>query len=272
MTIDNIYALITKLADTILVWIIFYFLFKIIRNNIKMVLLFKGVLIVVGLKIVSDIFDLRSIGLLIEYMIMWGPLAIIIIFQPEIRNVLEQLGRSQLLGRHKVLTMDEREQLVYEIMNAVTYLKKERIGALMVIERDVSLRTYIEKSKPIYADVTSDLLISTFFPNSPFHDGACIIQGSKLSVAGAILPVCNNPKISDRLGTRHRAGLGLSEEADSIVLIVSEETGRISIALNGELNYNLTLDDTKIMLLDELKPKKLLDDLIFDEETQEEGE
>lgn len=268
MTIDGIIELLKKLTDVLLVWMVLYYILKSLRKNVKMVLLFKGILIVVFLKIVSDLLNLSTIGYLLDYMIMYGPLALIIIFQPEIRNVLEQLGRSQLLGRHKVLTVDEREKVVFEIMQAVEYLKKMRIGALIVIERDNSLMEYIDKSKKIYADISSDLLISIFFPNNPLHDGGVIIQGDKITSAGAVFPTSDNLKISKRLGTRHRAALGISEEADSISLIVSEETGRISIAVGGELHYNLTLDEFKLMLLEELKPKKSI--LMEQEEEQDE--
>ena len=145
MTIDSIIGLVKKFIDVMLVWMIFYYILKNLRKNVKMVLLFKGILVIIVLKIISDIFNLSTIGYLLNYVIMWGPLALIIIFQPEIRNVLEQLGRSQLLGRHKILTVDEREKLVYEISQAVEYLRKNRIGALIVLERDNSLNDYINK-------------------------------------------------------------------------------------------------------------------------------
>ena len=247
---------------------IIYYILKNLRRNVKMVLLFKGILVILVLKIISDVLSLATIGYLLDYVIMYGPLALIVIFQPEIRNVLEQLGRSQLLGRHKILTVDEREKVVYEIVNAVDYLKKMRIGALIVIERDNSLLEYIEKSKKIYADISSDLLISIFFPNNPLHDGGVIIQGDKITSAGAVFPTSDNLKISKRLGTRHRAALGISEDTDCISLIVSEETGRISIAIGGTLHYNLTLDEFKLMILEELKPKKSL--LLEDEEASHE--
>lgn len=264
MTVDQIFSLIKKFFDVLIVWFVFYYVLRNLRKNVKMALLFKGILFIFILKILSDIFDLSTLGYLLNYVIMWGPLALIIIFQPEIRNVLEQLGRSQLLGRHKVLTVDEREKIVYEITNAMDYLKKSRIGALITIERDNSLNDYIEKSKKIYADISSDLLISIFFPNNPLHDGAVIIQGDKITSAGAVFPTSDNVKISKRLGTRHRAALGITEEMDCISLIVSEETGRLSMAIGGELYYNLTLDEVKIKLLDELRPKKM----IFDEDVE----
>ena len=208
------------------------------------------------MKIVSDWFDLVTIGFLLDYVIEWGILALIVIFQPEIRNVLEQLGRSQLLGRHKVLSVDEREKIVYEIVSAMDSLRKTRTGALIIIERDNSLNDYIEKAKKIYADISSDLLMSIFFPNNPLHDGGVIIQGNQITCARAVFPISENTKVIKKLGTRHRAALGISELTDCISLIVSEETGRMSVAVEGQLHYNLTPDEVKIMLLDELSPKK----------------
>ena len=268
MTVNSALVMLQKLIDISLVWLLIYFMLKNLKNNVKMVLLFKGVLFVIIIKLISDFFNLVTVGLLLEYVIMWGPLALIIIFQPEIRNILEHIGRNQLLGRHKVLTLDEREKLVYEIMNAVDYLRKSRIGALIVVERDISLNEYIERSKKIYADISSELLISIFFPRNPLHDGGVIIQGNKITSAGAVFPISINGKINKRLGTRHRAALGISDESDCISLVVSEETGKISIAIGGTLNYNLSLDDARMMLIEELKPKGevLLDDE-FEEET-----
>ena len=246
----------TKILDIAIVWFILYQLLKYSRSNFKLTLIFKGVLIIILLKWLSNLLNLYTVGMLIEYVIAWGPLALIIIFQPEIRNVLESIGRTQLLGRHKTLTVDEREKMVYEIINAVEYLKKNRIGALIVIERDYSLAQYIEPANKIYADISSELLISIFFPNNPLHDGGVIIQGDKITCAGSVFPTSMNPSISKRLGTRHRAALGISETSDAIALVVSEETGRISIAIQSELNYNLSLDDAKLLLLEELQPKK----------------
>ena len=263
MTFNSIIGLIKNFIDVLIVWFALYYILKSLRKNVKMVLLFKGILIIIGLKIISDILGLVTIGFLLDYVIEWGPLALIVIFQPEIRSVLEHLGRSQLLGRHKVLTVDEREKMVYEITNALDYLRKQSIGALIVLERDNSLNDYIEKSKKIYADISSDLLISIFFPNNPLHDGGLIIQGDKITSAGAVFPTSDSLKISKRLGTRHRAALGISEVSDCIAIVVSEETGRLSIAIDGELYYNLTLDEVKLRLLEELRPKK---DIFVEEE------
>lgn len=267
MTLDSVLTIINRTVDILLVWLIFYYILKNIKNNVKLTLIFKGVLVIAIMKVASDVFNFVTVGLLLEYIIMWGPLALIIVFQPEIRNVLEQLGRSQLLGRHKILTVDERERLVYEIIQAVEYLRKSRIGALIVIERDVSLSDYIEKAKKVYGDISSELLISLFFPNNPMHDGGVIIQGDRISCAGAVFPTSNSIKANKRLGTRHRAALGIAEETDCISLVVSEETGRLSIAVKGELFYNLSLDDVRMMLIDELRPKNETE---FNDEVDEE--
>ena len=267
ITVTTVTTIIKKIIDISLVWIMFYIILKNIRNSVKLTLLFKGVIIVIILKVICDFFGFTTVGILLEYIIMYGPLALIVIFQPEIRNILEQLGRNQLLGRHKVLTVDEREHMVYEIVQAMDYLRKHRIGALIVIERDVSLGNYIDKAKKLYADLSSDLLIAIFYEGNPLHDGGVIIQGDRITCAGAVFPTSSSSKINKRLGTRHRAALGIAEETDAIALVVSEETGRLSIAVKGELFYNLSLDDVRMMLIDELKPKT---DTTYEEDLEEE--
>ena len=266
ISLSDILNVLRKLVDISLVWFIFYYIIKNIRNNVKLTLIFKGVAFVIILRVISDKLGFVTVGYLLDYIIQWGPVALIVIFQPEIRNILEQLGRSQLLGRHKVLTVDERERMVYEMVNAIDYLRKERIGALIVIERDISLGHYIDKAKKLYADLSSDLLISIFYEGNPLHDGGVIIQGDRITCAGAVFSTSNSSKINRRLGTRHRAALGVSEESDAICIVVSEETGRVSIALKGEMLYNLTIDDVRMMLIDELRPKQ---DVDFDDDEDE---
>ena len=254
MTID-ISTIIKDIIDICIVWMVLYYVLKNVRKNVKFSLIFKGIIAVILIKVVSDIFGLTTIGLLFQYLISWGPLAIIIIFQPEIRGVLEQLGKTQLLGRHKTLSVTEREKLVSELGIAIEYLRKNRIGALIVIERDTSLSEYIERSKKLYADLSNELLCAIFFPDNPLHDGGVIIQGDKITCAGAVFPTTVDMKFSKRLGTRHRAAIGISEESDCLAIIVSEETGRVSLAIAGKLNYNLSVDELKVMILEELMPK-----------------
>lgn len=268
MTISGILSILKNLIDVSIVWILIYAVLKNLKNNVKMIMIFKGILILIIIKILSDYLNLQTVGLILEYTLTWGPLALIIIFQPEIRNALEQLGKKQILTRHRTLTLDEREKVVYEITNALDYMRKSRIGGLIVIEREISLNDYVEKSKTLYADISAELLISIFFPRNPLHDGGVIIQGNRITSAGAIFPISLNSKINKKLGTRHRAAVGISEESDCIAIVVSEETGKISIAINGILNYNLSLDDARMILIEELKPKK---ELLLDDELEEES-
>lgn len=256
MTVDNIIVLAKKILDVLLVWALLYYILKSLRKNVKMILLFKGILIIVVTKILSDLLDLVTIGYLIDYVIEWAPLALIVIFQPEIRDALESLGRAKFLGRHKTLTLSEREKAVNEMITAIKYMQSNKIGALMVLERDTSLANYINKAQKIYADISSALLCSIFYTNNPLHDGGVIIQGDQISCAGAVFPTSTSTVISKRLGTRHRAALGIAEQSDCIAVVVSEETGRVSIAEDSELTYNLSLDEVRVRLLEGLTPNR----------------
>ena len=255
MSFSTVLSIFTKIIDICVVWFMAYYILKNVKNNVKMLLIVKGVVIVLVIYLLSEWLNLYTVGFLLQYVFEWGPIAIIILFQPEIRGFLESIGRTKLLGRHKVLTVEEREKVVYEIMDAVDYLRKNKIGALMVIERDVSLQEYINPATKVYADLTSPLLGTIFFPNSPLHDGGVIIQGDKITCAGAVFKTSMDPNLNKKLGTRHRAALGIAEESDAVALIVSEETGKISIAVDHEIHYNLSLDEFRMMLVDELKPK-----------------
>ncbi len=269
MSLASLWSLVTKILDICVVWLLFYFVLKNIKNNAKMVLILKGVILVILIQIISNALNLYTVGLILQYIVEWGPLAIIVIFQPEIRAMLESIGRTQLLGRHKTLTVSEREKMVNEIMKAIEFLKKNKIGALTVIERDISLQEYIERATKLYADISSELLGNLFYPNSPLHDGGVIIQGNRITCAGAVFKTSMNPNVSKKLGTRHRAALGVAEESDALALVVSEETGRISIAYDGELKYNLTLDEFRKILMEELKPKT---EIFYDSDVESEDD
>lgn len=255
MILSTIWSILTMVIDVCIVWCIVYYILKNVKNNSKMILIVKGVVIIIIFRLLSEWLNLYSVGILLEYVFEWGPLALIVLFQPELRSFLESIGRTKLLGRHKVLTVEERERVVYEIMDAVEYLKKNKIGALIVLERDVSLQEYISPATKVYADLTSPLLGTIFFPNSPLHDGGVIIQGNRITCAGAVFKTSMDPNLNKKLGTRHRAALGIAEESDAIALIVSEETGRISIAVDHEIHYNLSLDEFRMKLVEELRPK-----------------
>ena len=269
MNLSSIWTIITKVIDICFVWIAFYFILKNVKNNTKMALIVKGLIIILVVKVISDLLNLYTVGVILEYAIEWGPLAIIVIFQPEIRNVLESIGRTQLLGRHKVLSTGEKEKIINEIMKAMDYFRRNKIGALIVIEREVSLQEYISNSTKIYGDISEALLESLFYPNSALHDGGVIIQGDKITCAGSVFKTSMNQNISKKLGTRHRAALGIAEESDALALVASEETGRLSIAKDSELHYNLTNEEFRTILLDELNNKS---DIFFDADDVEEDQ
>ena len=225
---------VSLILDITIVVFLAYELIKIVKGS-RAWQLIKGIAFLVVATGVSKLLNLYILNYILSTVMDWGVILIIIIFQPEIRSVLESLGRTQLLGRHKVLTVDEREKVVYEIMRACEYLRKNRIGALIVIEREISLEEYIKNATKVYADISDSLLETIFFPNSPLHDGGVIIQGDRITCAGAVFRTSMNPNVSKRLGTRHRAAIGISKESDAIAIIVSEETGKISVAIDGKL-------------------------------------
>ena len=137
MALSTVWSIVTKIIDICIVWFMFYYILKNVKNNVKLILIVKGVIILFLIKLLSELLNLYTVGILLEYVFEWGPIAIIVLFQPEIRGFLESIGRTKLLGRHKILTVEERERVVYEIMDAVEYLQKNKIGAVMVIERDM---------------------------------------------------------------------------------------------------------------------------------------
>lgn len=256
MSVDISIDLIRKILDVLLVWGLLYFILKSLRKNVKMILLFKIILIIVIIKLLSVFLSLVTVGFLIDYIIEWVPLALIVIFQPEIRTALDNLGHVKLLGKHKTLSLNERETTVNEIIRSIDNLRRQRMGALIVIERDDSLAKYINNAQRVYAEVTSPLLTAVFFLNNPLHDGGVIIQGNQIACANALFPTSENPSVVRRLGTRHLAALGISEQSDCISIILSEETSRISLAISGKLLYNLSLDELRIKLLELLEPSK----------------
>ncbi|MFF5997104.1 diadenylate cyclase CdaA [Lysinibacillus sp. KU-BSD001] len=233
--------------DVLLVWYVIYKTLTLIKGT-KAVQLLKGIFVIIIAKIATEIFGLNTLDWLLEEIIDWGFLAIIIIFQPEIRRALEQLGRGKLFQRTTNQQDEEQTRLIEAMKKSVTYMAKRRIGALISIEKETGLTEYIETGIKMNADMTSELLINIFIPNTPLHDGAVIMQKDKITAAACYLPLSESAFISKELGTRHRAALGLSEVTDAIVIIVSEETGAISIAFDGKIDRNLTIDEFTVKL------------------------
>jgi len=242
---------IASIVDILVVWYFIYKLFMIIRGT-KAVQLINGIFIILILRALADIFGLLTMGWLMEQVITWGFLAIIIIFQPEIRRALEQLGRGRIFTRTRQKEAEKQEQIVNALVKASEYMAKRRIGALISIAQETGMNDYIETGIPLNAEITSELLINTFIPNTPLHDGAVIIQGDEVKAAACYLPLSESPFISKELGTRHRAALGISEVTDSITIVISEETGGISLTKNGELHHDLSLEKLRDMLTAQL--------------------
>ncbi len=234
ITTSNLIQLIQIIADIGCVWIVIYYCLKIVKNNSRTIQIFKGILLVVLIKGVATLFGLSTVEYLADIFVNWGILAFIIIFQPEIRSLLEKLGKTSVFSRISTLTVNEREKLVDELVKACSEMSKNKTGALISLEQGHSLTDFIKTGTPMNSVVTSELLCSIFVPGTPLHDGAVILQGVKIACAAAYFP----PTAIDlptSYGARHRAAVGISEITDSITIVVSEETGNISIAEGGKL-------------------------------------
>ncbi|MCP9329803.1 diadenylate cyclase CdaA [Liquorilactobacillus satsumensis] len=239
-----------NLVDILVVWYVIYKLMMLLRGT-KAVQLFRGVIIIVLIKFVSWFFDLQTVSWITNQIINWGFIAIIIIFQPEIRRGLEHLGRGSLFVHNKKQNEDEL-RMIKALDQAIQYMSKRRIGALITIQRETGLEDYIETGIGIDAEITGALLINIFIPNTPLHDGAVIIKNNKIAVAAAYLPLSESNLIPKALGTRHRAAVGISEVTDALTIVVSEETGGVTVTENNELLRDLTREDYLKLLKKEL--------------------
>jgi len=240
-------AALVNIVDVLLVWFVFYQLMKIVKGT-KAVQLLKGILVIIIVRVLTDVFSLDTLRFLMDQVLPFGFLAILIIFQPELRRALEQLGRGRIFARTNVQENEERDRLMTALTKSVSYMAKRRIGALISIEKETGLSEYIETGIPLHADITSELLINIFIPNTPLHDGAVILQKNQIAAAGCYLPLSESSFISKELGTRHRAAIGLSEVTDAITVIVSEETGAVSITASGDLDRNLSMEEFETRL------------------------
>lgn len=235
-------------VDIALVWYVLYKLIMLIRGT-KAIQLLKGIVIVLGVRMASIILDLQTLQYITNQAILWGFLAIIILFQPELRRALEQLGRGSLFSRSNKSAEETLEQSVDAIVKSCNYMAKRRIGAIITIERETGIDDYAETGIPINGKLTQELLTNIFTPNTPLHDGAVIIKNDQIVAAACYLPLSESPFISKELGTRHRAAVGISEVTDALTIVVSEETGNISCTKNGELRRELGQDELHEYLL-----------------------
>ena len=233
--------IITSLLDLLIVWYVLYLLITVFKGT-KAIQLLKGIVVIVIGQQISKILNLTATSKLFDIVIQWGVLALIVIFQPEIRRALEQLGRGSFLKRYTNTYSRDEEKLIQSVSKAVQYMAKRRIGALIVFEKETGLQDYIETGIPMNSDISQELLTNVFIPNTPLHDGAMIIQGSKIAVAASYLPLSDSVKISKSVGTRHRAAVGISEVSDAFTVVVSEETGDISVTFDGKLRRDISKD------------------------------
>jgi diadenylate cyclase len=228
---------ITAIVDILVVAFLVYQALMVVRGTRAGPILI-GILIMVSLYAIAIELRLEALRSLLSFIVPYLGLAVIVLFQSEIRRALARLGRKRFFGGEF-----HSPEVVGELLLALEQLAGQKIGALIVLERDIGLRTFIESGVRVDATISRDLLLSIFQPGLPLHDGAVIVQRERLAAAACFLPLTTNPALSSQLGTRHRAAIGITEETDCLSLVVSEETGRISVASFGELHMGLTLKD-----------------------------
>lgn len=238
------------ILDIIDIVVVAYFLYRLylMLKNTRAATLVKGLLVLVGFMIVCRAVNLHVISWLLEKSMTVIMVALPVVFQPELRRALEQIGRGKLFRKGSELDEQELEAMLEDVAAATKVMSKAKVGALMVFERATGLVERIETGVPIDGLVSSGLIQNIFVKDTPLHDGAVVIRGNRIVAACCLLPLTENRNLSQELGTRHRAAIGISEQSDAMVLVVSEETGAISIARNGELVRYLTVDDVKEIL------------------------
>lgn len=242
--------------DIVIVAYLLYRLLLLIRGT-RAVQLLQGVIVILLAYGLSSLFHLTTVNWLISKMLTLGFIALPIIFQPELRRGLEQVGRGGFFSMSfRSAAPEETQQLIAEIVKSTQVLAKAKIGALVVLERETGLSEYIETGTLVDGLVSSQLLINTFIPNTPLHDGAVVIQGKKLTSAGCFLPLTENRNLDKELGTRHRAALGVTEQSDAVAVVVSEETGKISLAVDGVLTRDLSENALFELLQTLLTPRR----------------
>ncbi len=245
--LENLRTYLMYGLDIVIIWLLVYYLLKVVKNNSRTAQIFKGVLAVLGVNILAKILGLKTVAWISDMFINYGILVIIIVFQPEIRSMLERLGKSNVFSRMATLSGNEKNQVVDMLVQSVGLLSQNQVGALITIEQGQSLYEFIEKATPIQGKVTAELLTSIFVTSTPLHDGAVIIEGDKIACAGAYFPP-TSMDLPNKYGARHRAAIGISEVSDAVSICVSEETGRISITEKGRI-YNVNRAQLKDYLL-----------------------
>lgn len=232
------------IVDMVLVAFVLYKLYVMIKDTRALALL-KGLIVMLIATVISKWLGLNVIYWLLQKTMTVVLVALPVVFQPELRRALEQLGRGTLFKNSVFLNEEEQENLLEELAKTVAVLAKNKIGALIVLEREIGLSDYIETGIKVDGLVSNEFLINIFIPNTPLHDGAVILRGNRIMAAGCLLPLTEDRSLKKELGTRHRAAIGLAEQSDAAVIVVSEETGIISLARSGRLVRDLDADSLK---------------------------
>lgn len=232
-----------------------YKLYELIKQT-RAEQLLKGILILLVATKVSEFLELYVVNWILRNTMTVGMIALLIVFQPELRKVLEYLGRTKLMIKTSSEDFYNIAEVVEEVVQASNSLSRQKIGALIIFERETGISDIVQTGTTLNAKVTRQLLINIFIPNTPLHDGAVVIRGGSIMGAGCFLPLTENKFLSKELGTRHRAGIGMSERSDCLSLIVSEESGNISIARNGKLYRDLSEDSLREFLMKSLKKEE----------------
>ncbi len=260
---------VTDIIDIAIIAFVIYKLFSLLRNT-RAEQVLKGLIFVLFFASIADILNLNTVSWVMNQFLTVSLVFIIVVFQPELRSALERLGRGRSLFSSEKIQRDERS--INELVSAMSSLSRQKIGALVVLEREVGLSDIIESGTKLDSDISSELLINIFIPNTPLHDGAVIIRKNTIAAAACYLPLSSSNTIAKELGTRHRAAIGISEKSDCLVVIVSEETGSISVAENGKINRYFDEESLRIRLKNELVNTDNVSDVLKKEKKGEVNE
>ena len=253
------WQIVTFVLDiTIVIFLLIYFI-KVAKKS-RVWQLLKGIVLLIIITILSNLFELRLLYFILTSFMSYGVIALLIIFQPELRRAIEQLGSrtfTRLFGMDKSLR-DKTKEDIYKVVIAAEEMSKSKTGALIVFERDIKIQDIVETGIKLDAEISPQMLVNIFVPKTPLHDGAVVISNNKITAAACILPLANDKDIARELGTRHRAAIGISKESDAIAVVVSEETGKISIAKDGTLIADVKEDALKRILIKNLVTAKFV--------------
>ncbi len=233
------------ILDIAIVGLAVYWLLMMLRGT-RAIQILVGLVVLIAAALFSEVFQLVTLRLILDYFIQWAPIIIIVLFQHDIRRALARVGR----GFFPAAAAEQESQIVEEVVRSAQVLSQKRVGALIVLERETGLDDQIEAGTAVDAEVSKELLVSLFLPYSPLHDGAVVIQKARIAYAGAILPLTLKTELPEGVGTRHRAAVGITEETDAVVVVVSEETAGISFVMSGEIVQNLTAPRLREVLSD----------------------